>query len=514
MTITSSAADHEPMAATTLQDEVLKRHRGRGRTPLKKLFRVASVACGIQFGWALQLSLLTPYVQELGISHACSSLIWLCGPLSGLVVQPIVGYMSDRCKSKWGRRRPFIGFGALLIAFAMILIGHSADIGGLLGDHRDKRPRAIVVFVLGFWVLDVANNTVQGPCRALLADLAGKDQRRLRRAHAYFSLFMAVGNILGFATGSYSGWFKIFPFSLTSACNSNCANLKSAFILGIILLAVTTCLSITAAQEMPRGSNQSPYHEVAGDGPLEPGEGAQEPFLWELFWSLRFLSRPMRLLLVVNGLTWIAWFPFLLFDTDWMGREVYHGDPSSRERGQIYHDGVRMGAFGLLLNSVVIGITSAVIEPLCRKLGAGFVWGFSNILMSLCFISMLIIAFVSEKMELEQSELPSDGIVIAALVVFALLGVPLAVTYSVPYALAASYTESLGMGQGLSMGVLNLSIVIPQVVVSLGSGPWDQLFGSGNSPAFFVAAVSAFAGGLLAIIILPKFSPEKGRGIP
>eukprot|EP00249_Psilotum_nudum_P008754 c21489_g2_i1 orf=1-264(-) len=75
------------------------------RVPLKALARVASVATGVQFGWGLQLSLLTPYVQELGISHTWASYIWLCGPITGMLVQPSVGYYSDRCQISWGRRR-------------------------------------------------------------------------------------------------------------------------------------------------------------------------------------------------------------------------------------------------------------------------------------------------------------------------------------------------------------------------------------------------------------------------
>lgn len=146
----------------------------RPKVPLKRLFRVASVACGVQFGWALQLSLLTPYVQELGVSHAWASLIWLCGPVSGLVVQPLVGHLSDRCHSRFGRRTPFIFVGAVSIAVAVLTIGHAADIGWVLGDRGGgKRPRAVVVFVIGFWLLDVANNVIQGPCRALLGDLSG-----------------------------------------------------------------------------------------------------------------------------------------------------------------------------------------------------------------------------------------------------------------------------------------------------------------------------------------------------
>lgn len=133
------------------------------QSPLRKIIMVASIAAGVQFGWALQLSLLTPYVQLLGIPHTWAAFIWLCGPISGMIVQPLVGYYSDRCTSRFGRRRPFIAAGTALVATAVFLIGFAADIGVASGDHPDKtpKPRSIAVFVVGFWILDVANNTLQ-----------------------------------------------------------------------------------------------------------------------------------------------------------------------------------------------------------------------------------------------------------------------------------------------------------------------------------------------------------------
>ncbi|KAL5714811.1 sugar transporter protein [Ranunculus cassubicifolius] len=464
------------------------------KVPLKRLLRVASISCGIQFGWALQLSLLTPYVQELGIPHAWSSLIWLCGPLSGLFVQPLVGHMSDRCTSRFGRRRPFIAVGTLSIAVAVLIIGHSADIGRLLGDGLDltkTRPRAIVVFVIGFWLLDVANNMTQGPCRALLADLTGDDHRRTRIANAYFSLFMAVGNILGYATGAYGGWYYLLPFTVTPSCGISCANLKSAFILDILFIAFTAYLSISGAQEVPLASITDELGQPHDSG---------EAFLWEMFGAFRYLSWPIWIIMICTGLTWVGWFPFLLFDTDWMGRDIYKGEPND---GNNYAGGVRMGSLGLLLNSVVLGVTSVVMERLCKMWGGGFVWGISNIIMSLCFVGMIIISAVAQNLDYSGNG-PPTSIVVASLVIFTVLGAPLAVTYSVPYAMISSRTEALGLGQGLSMGVLNLAIVIPQMVVSLGSGPWDQLFGGGNTPAFGVATVAAFASGLVALLALPR----------
>lgn len=514
----------------------------KDRVPIRGLIQVASVAAGVQFGWALQLSLLTPYVQDLGIPHAWASLIWLCGPISGMFVQPIVGMYSDSCTSLYGRRRPFILGGATLVVIAVLIIGYSADLGHLAGDSFTSRPYAIVIFVTGFWVLDLANNTLQGPCRALLADFTGKDQRRTRRANAFFSLFMALGNIMGFATGAYDGWYRLLPFTKTAACGVACANLKSAFLLGVVVLVLTTILSVTAAKEIPWDPKQlkttgPDFPVVKATTPLlgdksadaeksvasvsgtvsaadeeeeEEEEPESEAMFWELFGALRDLPRPMWYILLVTALTWLAWFPFLLFDTDWMGRDVYRGEPSEPSQSKLYYDGVHMGSLGLMLNSVVLGLSSLCIEFLCRKLGSSYVWGLANMIMVSCFVGTALITVAAKR--LADGLAPPLYIVYSSLAVFALLGAPLAVTYSVPYALMATYTEKVGGGQGLSMGVLNLAVVVPQVLVSVGSGPWDELFGGGNLPAFLLGAGAALLGAISAVMLLPRPPPDFNAG--
>lgn len=313
---------------------------------------------------------------------------------------------------------------------------------------------------------------------------------------------MAIGNVLGYAAGSYSGWHKVFPFTLTTACNISCANLKSTFILDIGFIAVTTYISIMAAHEVPLSSSGASNAEaLAGES-----GSAEEAFMWELFGTFKYFSKAIWTILSVTALTWIGWFPFLLFDTDWMGREIYGGEPNE---GPNYDTGVRMGALGLLLNSVVLGITSLAMERLCRNRGAGFVWGMSNILMAVCFVAMLVVTYLANSIGYLGKDLPPTGIVITALVIFTILGFPLAITYSIPYALISTHIQSLGLGQGLSMGVLNLAIVIPQMLVSLGSGPWDQLFGGGNAPAFAVAAVAALASGFIAVLAIPRSGAQK-----
>lgn len=530
-----------------------------------------TVAAGVQFGWALQLSLLTPYIQTLGIGHAFSSFIWLCGPITGLVVQPCVGIWSDRCSSKYGRRRPFILVGSLMISIAVITIGFSADIGYLIGDTKEHcstfkgtRTRAAFVFIIGFWMLDLANNTVQGPARALLADLAGPDQRN--SANAIFCSWMAIGNILGFLSGSSGNWHRWFPFLTSRACCEACGNLKAAFLVAVIFLTFCTLMTLYFAKEVPLAPKQ--HHRLSDSAPLlndsqqagpdnseskaltnlvdhkvgKPAEGAfnnntsttnvntkfeedqVETFndspgavLVNLLTSLRHLPVGMHSVLIVMALTWLSWFPFFLFDTDWMGREVYHGNPKG-DAAEIraYDQGVREGAFGLLLNSVVLGISSFLIEPMCQWLGSRLVWALSNFVVFACMAGTAIITLISVRQSQGTEHIvgENESIKNASLVIFAILGVPLAITYSVPFSVTAELTADTGGGQGLAIGVLNLAIVIPQMVVSLGAGPWDALFGGGNVPAFVLASLSALAAGVFAAIKLPTLSsnPYKPTG--
>ncbi|XP_058189926.1 putative sucrose transport protein SUC6 [Rhododendron vialii] len=464
--------------------------------PIGKLILVASIAAGVQFGWALQLSLLTPYVQTLGVPHTWSSFIWLCGPLSGLLVQPIVGYFSDRCTSKFGRRRPFIVSGALLVAVAVFLIGWAADMGRKFGDSPDKKtkPRAVVMFVLGFWILDVANNTLQGPCRAFLADLSANNHSKISAANGFFSFFMAVGNVLGYAAGSYPKLHKIFPFTQTEACDIYCANLKTCFIFSILFLLILTTIACTIVKETPITKEE-----------LEKG-GESVPFFGQLCSAVKVLPKPMWLLFLVTALNWIGWFPFLLYDTDWMGREIYGGDPSGSDvQVKLYDQGVSVGSLGLMLYAVILGIMSLAIEPMAKCLGhVKRVWGLGNLVLAICLGLTYVVTKMAEKARGAASLPPPSDIKATAVGLFAAFGIPQAVTFSIPFALASIYSSTAGAGQGLSLGLLNISICIPQMIVSVIVGPLDAAFGGGNIPGFLFGAIASAISAVCAFIILPS----------
>lgn len=463
--------------------------------------------------------------------------------------------------------------------FSVLVIGFAADLGYLLGDtHEDcqvykgVRPRAAFVFIVGFWLLDLANNTVQGPARALLADLASSDQRDA--ANAIFCLWMALGNILGFSTGAYGHWHDVFPALTSKACCAPCANLKAAFLMAIVFLAICTIVTMVAAKETPLGvvireqqlaergteivdrevenklehedsapfllskhdnglhdmtlvsvdldrpdgyasdegddrnlrvatdqDQRFPKERVSSEEGIGKGLGS---IMVNLLLGVRKLPGSMRFVLVVMALCWLSWFPFFLFDTDWMGREVYEGDPTgTADEVAAYQRGVQEGAFGLLLNSVVLGISSLFIDFLCQQIGSRNLWALGNFTV---FAAMACTGLITTSVSTPEGPKHHLWNRIAAVILFTVLGFPLAVTYSVPYSLTAELTADSGGGQGLAMGILNLAVVIPQTIVALGAGPWDALFGGGNEPAFAFASLSALGAGVIAVWKLPRLS--------
>ncbi|CAI5509587.1 unnamed protein product [Closterium sp. Naga37s-1] len=278
------------------------------------------------------------YPPCLGLLHLA---LW------AFVRPPLIGHWSDSCRCPYGRRRPFIVAGAALVAVAAMLIAFSRDLGYALGDARIEAGRplvgAIVVFILGFWLLDLANNSLQGPCRALLADFTGTEGKRTRRANAYFSAFMALGNVLGFAAGSYPHLASALssPLSLllrpfggfslvTAACNGVVSGFSASEIeeMGAGEMGHKMGTNGTRAADAET-SRKEETEEKAENGEQEEEEeeeeGEEEPkqvLLWELVSSVQQLPPPVLRVLAVTALTWLAWFPFLLFDTDWMGREA------------------------------------------------------------------------------------------------------------------------------------------------------------------------------------------------
>jgi len=148
--VASSLTSH---SSSLLQIEAAQRQE---TSTLLQIFVVTSVATTIQFGWTLKVSFLTPFVKMHGITHAWSSFLWLSGPISGLVVQPIVGYTSYHCTSRFGRLCPFILGGVFVISISVILIGYVIDIASDIGEDiygNNPHLRTVAIFAIGLFCI-------------------------------------------------------------------------------------------------------------------------------------------------------------------------------------------------------------------------------------------------------------------------------------------------------------------------------------------------------------------------
>ncbi|KAF7093472.1 hypothetical protein CFC21_095883 [Triticum aestivum] len=492
--------------------------RRKNLTAALRLFLVCMVSGGIQYICALEMSLLSPYSQNLGIPHKYASMIWIGGPIAGFLVNPIVGYYSDRCTMRIGRRRPFIILECLIICISGMLIGFSADIGQYLGDTKENcstytgpRWAATAVYVVGFLLLDCVIHTAQASVRAMMSDLSAANHGP-SVGQAIFSVWMAIGSILGYAVVAYGTWHQWFPSLKSSACCNACADLKGAFLTAVVLIVISTVVTMLLADE------QSLDNEGVGGAAFAQTCGSLDAFI-DLFASLKNMSPAMFRVLALTAFTWLSWFPFLQYNTDWMGREIYHGNPNgvADMAADKYNAGVREGAIGLLLCSASLGATSFLIPKLCRKLTSKVIWSISLFSVFLIMAGMVAVGVVSTKgydPSLSTSLTvagPDNSLNALALTMFALIGIPQAVLYSVPWAVAAQLAAGEGGGQGVTVGAITNVISLAQLLVGLTAGPIDGAFNKGNAPAFGIGGVIAFICAILVVLALPD--TKDGRGL-
>ncbi|KAG0343954.1 hypothetical protein BG004_004869 [Podila humilis] len=237
---------------------------------MKPRLSTLDIACmticmlGVQFTWTVELGYGTPYLLSLGIPKTMTALVWLAGPLSGLVIQPLVGVFSDTLDWNIGRRRPFILIGALLTVVSMYMVAYAKEIARWIvatllakeGDSVDSSVKAwtIGLAVVGFYSLDFSINAVQASCRSLIMDIPKADQQEI--CNAWSGWMNNLGSVAGFFAGNLD-LVKHVPF-LGDAQIKALANLAIIFFstgLGIC------CLSVKEIPYQPTIEDESKYVE-------------------------------------------------------------------------------------------------------------------------------------------------------------------------------------------------------------------------------------------------------------
>ncbi|KAF1812079.1 MFS general substrate transporter [Eremomyces bilateralis CBS 781.70] len=346
-----SEDDSEADVNSPLGSDEWQLHKGEETKTLGYLILLTVGQIGLQIGWGVETSYGSPFLLSLGISKSLLSLVWLAGPLSGVIVQPYVGIKSDRCRMRWGKRRPFIVGGCIATVLSLLSLSWSREIvGGFLGLFGADRESSgvktsVAVFAVIFvYVLDFAINTLQAGLRAYIVDCAPTHQQDT--ANAWASRLNGVGNIACFLAGG-ADLPKIFPFLGKTQFQVLCA-------IAALVIALTNILSCATVHERdPRLDGEPPDRE---DGLLH--------ILADLFRAFRRLPPQIEKICLVQFMAWLAWFPFLFYVTTYIG-EIYvepylqadpHMDPEKVE--ELWVRGTRVGTDALLVFALMTLLAS------------------------------------------------------------------------------------------------------------------------------------------------------------
>lgn len=170
---------------------------------------------GLQFAWQMRIILSGPVTEGLGASPFIYGLIWLAGPFTGMVVQPLVGALSDKTISPFGRRRPYLLGGALLAALALWIFPNSEGVANILHNLTGLNLpvwTALLIAAIMIWIIDACVNVAQGPYRALIPDVVPPEQHSL--ANSYISLAIGLGSVVAAGAAPFLKYFFNYQMSI------------------------------------------------------------------------------------------------------------------------------------------------------------------------------------------------------------------------------------------------------------------------------------------------------------
>ncbi len=363
---------------------------------------------GIQFGWALQMANMSAIYEYLGAHPDQIPLLWLAAPLTGLIVQPIIGHLSDHTWGRLGRRRPYFLTGAILSSLALILMPNSTALwmaAGLL------------------WILDASINISMEPFRAFVADLLPESQRTA--GFAMQSLFIGLGAVIASALP----W--LLSGTLAASTSAIPSTVKLSFYIGSGVFLASVLWTVATTKEYP--PEGSPAHS----------EG-----LPEILRSIADMPRTMKQLAGVQIATWLGLFCMWLY---FPVAVAYHVFGASDPQSPRYAEGVAWGGVCFGMYSAVCFVFSFALQPLARSLGRRRTHGICLLAGALGLASVALIH--NQYLLL----LSMTGV-----------GVAWASTLSMPYAMLAGSLPPKKIG--VYMGIFNFFIVTPEILASVGFG--------------------------------------------
>lgn len=329
---------------------------GRTRLSTWNLITLSISMAGAQIAWTVELGYGTPFLLSLGVSEQVTSLVWLAGPISGLVAQPLIGAISDSSTSNYRRRYwVVLSTGALVVstlalAYCQDIAGFFVDIfGGGAGDWDPERTKqatnvAIGIAVFAFYVLDFALNALQASLRNLLLDITPPDQ--LNAGNAWHSRMCQAGNIVGYGFG----FIPLAKLPFLSFLGGD--QFRKFCVVSMTILVITVWITCFCHEEKSSVAKKSSQRR-----------GKVGEILENIYSAITTLPKPIRRVCLVQIFAFMGWFPFLFYSTTYVGQVMAYetGEEPDNELA------TRNGEFAMLLYSIAAVLAGGVLPIFARR---------------------------------------------------------------------------------------------------------------------------------------------------
>ena len=438
---------------------------GKQKMSFMQIFNMSFGFLGIQFGLALQNANVSRILQSFGADVEHLSLFWLAAPVTGMIVQPIIGHYSDRTWCKLGRRRPYFLVGAILASAMLFLMPNAPALKDFLS------PLLIGAGILMF--MDASINVAMEPFRALVADKLPSEQRTLGFSlqTSLIGIGAVVGAVLPFVL---TNWFGM---SNVADAGGVASNVKTAFYIGgAVLLACVLWTVITTSENPPAEEEKSNKEKDGG--------------FFEIFKDFGRMPKTMRQLGVVQFFSWFALFSMWVYMTPAVAEHCYNTiDRTSIEYGNA---GDWVGVLQGIYNGVA-AIFAFLLPWIASKIGRRATHAVSLLAGALGFASFFI--FKDPNM-----------------LIISMIGVGIAwgSILAMPYSILAGSLPAAKMG--VYMGIFNFFITIPQICNGLLGGLMVKyLYGGHTIYAMVFSGVCLLIAAISVLAVDDKDDPVQLR---
>jgi len=422
---------------------------------------------GIQMGFALQNANASRILQTFGADVEHLSWFWLVAPITGMIVQPIIGHYSDRTWNRLGRRRPYFLFGAIMASIGLILMPNSPMFAAYLP------PLWIGAGML--MIMDASVNVAMEPFRALVADKLPTDQRTL--GFSVQTLLIGIGAVVGsWLPYIMTNWFG---FNEVAEKGSVPFSLILSFFIGAVVLVGSIIWTVSTTREY------SPEEQAAFDEQLDEAEEEDSKGILDIFRDFARMPLTMRQLGLVQFFSWFALFSMWVFTTPALAQHVWGLSPDDRSSAAFNEAGDYVGViFGVY--NLVAALFAMALPVIAAKVGRRMTHAICLTLGGLGMMSVVLVTSPDMKWILNLSMIG--------------VGIAWASILAMPYAILAGSIPVRKMG--VYMGIFNFFITFPQIVNGLFGGPIVKYVYAGQAVYALVAAGVLLILGAVSVIFV------------